>query len=302
MTTDTLPAKTVTARDLLRGAGVLAVVEGLAFAIGGSQTARLLGQVMPRWFAPWLRGFAAAPTTLCRLYGVAEIVLGLRVLAMTPPTPRLVEDVADLALEPFRAFWRASLASDAERAYGKLLNEVVRPGARVLDLGCGEGDNLARILEEGLALGSYIGLDSSSGALARARARFDGIPKVDFRRNDLDHDQLPTGEFDVILSTWAVDQVADPYGLIVRALRQLRYGGNAVILFTSPVNGWRHVPATLVARFTGRRPRGPDLFAGLPAFTAVESFANGLISMVIFEKPQRASVPNGAPISASGAP
>jgi len=276
-------------RDLLRAGSALAIAEGLAFAIAGKRAARVLEKVVPSWSVPWLGRLEAAPDLLSRLYGAAQIALGLRVLAMTPPTPPLVEAISDLALEPIRTLWRFGPGAEAERTYGQLLNEMVRPGARVLDLGCGEGDNLARILEEDLDFGSYVGLDRSSSVLARARARFDGLPKVAFLANDLNQDQLPHGEFDVILCTWALDRIPDPNDLIIRAMRQLRYGGNAIILYASPVDDSRRPIVDTVAQLTGRALRPATLFNGLPSFTAVESFSHGLISLVVLEKSERAN-------------
>lgn len=290
----------MTTRDLLRAVGAAAIAEGLAFAIGGRRATRLLTRLTPAWFGPWLRWFEAAPAILSHLYGVAEVGLGLRILALTPPTPRAVEEVSDLALQPLRVLWRWTIARGAEETYGQLLNEFVRPGARVLDLGSGEGDNLARILEEDLALGSYVGLDTSPAVLARARARFAGIPKVDFFVNDLNQDQLLTGEFDVVLSTWALDRIPDPNDLIVRATRQLRHGGHAVLLFASPVADWRRCPAAFLARLIGHRLRPSTLFDGLPAFTARESFAGGLISLVVLEKSEPIGAVSTPPISQAG--
>jgi len=289
MTIGTTNSENLAARDLLRAGAALTIVEGLALAVGGKRAARVLGKVAPCWSAPWLDRLEAAPGLVTGLYGVAQVALGLRVLAMTPPTPPLVEAISDLALEPVRTLWQISVAAEAERTYGQLLGELVRPGARVLDLGCGEGDNLARILEEGLKYGSYLGLDSSPSALARARARFDGLPKVEFLPNDLNQDQLPNGEFDVILCTWTANRVPDPNDLIIRAMRQLRHGGNAIILYASPVDDRRRIIIDTVTHLTGRYLRPADLFNGLPSFTAIESFANGLISLVVLETSERAT-------------
>lgn len=276
----------MTARDLLRWAGVLAVLEGGAFIIGGRGAMRLLERITPRWTAAWLRRFVDAPDRVTRFYGLALAVLGLRALATAPPLPMAIAGLASLTLTPARVLWGAAVARSAERAHSRMLNEFVPPGARVLDLGCGEGDNLARILREDLAFGSYVGLDPSPERLARARARFADLPKVDFLVNDLNQEQLPTGEFDLILCTWALGWIPDPTALVVRSVRQLRHGGRAVLMFASPGNDWRGRLAGRIARLTGRSLRTPDRFDGLPSLTAAERYADGLISIVVLETPE----------------
>lgn len=275
----------MTIRDLLRWVGILAVLEGVALLIGGHRAMRLLERVT-RWNAAWPQRFLNAPESVTRAYGVITAALGLRMMAMAPPLPPPVAWLAGLGGTPLRALWSATVARQAERAYDRLLNEFVPPGARVLDLGCADGDNLARILREGLIFGSYLGLDPSPERLARARARFTGLPKVDFLVNDLDQDQLPTGEFDLILCTWAMGWIPDPTALTVRAVRQLRHGGRAILMFVSPVNDWRSGLIGQIARISGRTLRTPSRFDGLPPFTAAERYAGGLISIVILEAPE----------------
>lgn len=283
----------MTFRDVFRLVGVLTVLEGLALAVGGRRTVRIIEKIAPGWYRLWLRPLTRVSPIVVRAIGAFEAVFGLRLLAMTPPAPRFLRQLAATAQEPAIALWQATAAHLADQDFDDLLRQYVPPGARVLDLGCGEGDNLARLLGFGLPFGSYVGVDSSPEALARARARFDGIPKVDFFRNDLLNDQLPAGEFDLILSTWALDRVVDPFALVVRAIRQLRHGGHVMLLFASPPRGWRAGLACLVARLAGRRLHPASIYHGLPSFTAEQEFADGLVSLVILENPSPVPAPVG---------
>jgi len=281
----------MTARDVLRWIGVLTVLEGLAFAIGGRGTARFLARVAPGWYRLWLKPLDSISPLAIRAIGAFQVALGLRILAMVPPAPTIVRLVASVALAPTNALWQAAVARPAEYVFDDLLRQFVPPGARVLDLGCGEGDNLARLLQAGLPFGSYLGLDTSPAVLARARARFTGFPKVDFVRNDLLNEPLPSGEFDLIVSTWALDRIEDPFALIVRALRQLRQGGRAILLFASPPRDGRGGFPRLVASLTGRHLYPASIYYGLPSFAVEEEFSNGLVSLVILESPTTVSAP-----------
>jgi len=76
----------------------------------------------------------------------------------------------------------------------------IRPGMRVLDLGCGAGD--VAFVAPGLVGpgGSVVGVDRSPEALARARLRAAqrGLAQVQFVEGDLG-DPAPGGPFDAIV-------------------------------------------------------------------------------------------------------
>ncbi|HVC35793.1 MAG TPA: class I SAM-dependent methyltransferase [Chloroflexota bacterium] len=285
----------MTARDVFRAIGTLTIAEGLALAIGGRAAVRLAERVVPDWYRLWLRPLGRASPPIVRALGLLETTFGLWLLAMMPPAPRALRDLAVVALEPLAALWQATFARLADQDFDDLLRQYVPPGARVLDLGSGVGDNLARLLSLDLPFGSYLGVDPSPEALARARARFDGVPKIEFVRNDLLNEPLPLGEFDLILSTWALDRIEDPFALIVRAMRQLRHGGHALLLFASVPRDWRAGLARFVAPLVGRQLRPASIYHGLPSFTAEEEFGDGLVSLVILENP----APLPLPISVS---
>ena len=281
----------MTARETLRLLGPLVMLEGLALAIGGRHTLRVAEKLGPRWYNAWLGPLAKLPSPVLRALGGLEFLFGLQVWAMAPPAPRLVEELASLTLQPAETLWRDTFAAPAERAFADVLRESVPPGARVLDLGCGDGDNLARLLRLDLPFASYLGLDPSAGRLARARARFADLPKVAFIRNDLYTEQLPTGEFDLILSTWALDLIYDPFELIVRAMRQLRHGGHAILLYASQPAEPPPVLVDWLGKLTGRRLRPTNLYEGLPAFVARDSFAGETASLVILENKEPLPTP-----------
>ncbi|MGH2460511.1 MAG: class I SAM-dependent methyltransferase [Chloroflexota bacterium] len=284
----------MTARDAFRAMSILMVLQGLALAVGGRRAIQGLEKVAPQWFQLWLSPLARQSPIVPRAIGLAEVILGLRLVAMAPPSPGLPRRLASIALEPVNALWQATVARQAERDFDQLLRQYVPPGARVLDLACGAGDNLARLLDADLPFGSYVGVDCSATLLAQARARFDGLPKIAFLLNDLLNDQLPPGEVDLILSTWSLDRVPDPFALIVRAMRQLRQDGHAMLLFASPPSSSPSAFASVIAKLLGRQLHPASLYDGLPTFTAAQTYAGGLASLVILENPPPVPAPVGA--------
>lgn len=99
--------------------------------------------------------------------------------------------------------------TDFDRHYtlatARRIRERVRPGDRVLELGCATGLMTAALADVGL---DVVAIDRSSAYLERARAR--GLAGVRFVEADLE--ALPeTGErFDHVLATNVVHELTDP--------------------------------------------------------------------------------------------
>ena len=117
----------------------------------------------------------------------------------------------------------------------------IRPGMRVLDLGCGAGDVsfvAAALVGPG---GSVVGLDRSPEALARARLRAEqrGLTQVRFVAGDI-ADPAPGGPFDAIVERLVLMWVPDPAALLRQQATVLRPGGLVVpIEMDLSTLGWR---------------------------------------------------------------
>jgi len=120
----------------------------------------------------------------------------------------------------------------------------IRPGMRVLDLGCGAGDVsfvAADLVGPG---GSVVGVDRSPGALARARLRAGqrGLAQVRFVEGDL-QDPAPGGPFDAIVERLVLMWVPDPAALLRQQATVLRPGG-LVVPIEVDVSTMRWLPET----------------------------------------------------------
>jgi SAM-dependent methyltransferase len=108
---------------------------------------------------------------------------------------------------------------------------VIRPGMRVLDLGCGAGDATfvaADLMGPG---GSVVGMDHSPEALARARLRAGQrrLAQVQFIEGDM-HDSAPDGPFDAIVERAALWRDPDPAEVLRRQATVLRPVGLVVAM------------------------------------------------------------------------
>ena len=105
----------------------------------------------------------------------------------------------------------------------------IRPGMRILDIGCGAGDVTFVAADLVGPDGSVVGVDRSPDALARARLRAGqrGLTQVQFIQGDI-NDPAPGGPFDAIVERLALWLVPDPAALLRRQAKVLRPGGLVV--------------------------------------------------------------------------
>jgi SAM-dependent methyltransferase len=105
----------------------------------------------------------------------------------------------------------------------------MRPGMRVLDLGCGAGDVTFAAADLVGPEGSVVGVDRSPDALARARLRAGqrGEAQVQFVEGDV-HDPAPGGPFDAIIARLLLMYIPDPAAVLRRQAAALRSGGLVV--------------------------------------------------------------------------
>jgi SAM-dependent methyltransferase len=80
--------------------------------------------------------------------------------------------------------------------------------ARIVDLGCGEGEVVGYLRAHGLAF-EYLGIDQSEDAIARARARHAGA-ELCFRQGDLVAPPGASDAGDVALCLEVLEHVTDP--------------------------------------------------------------------------------------------
>lgn len=138
---------------------------------------------------------------------------------------------------------------------------AIRPGERVLDVGCGPGDLVLAAARRVGPSGSVVGIDAASEMIDVARrkaARHKDRP-VQFRVEPVEAMSFPDGSFDVVLSSLMMHHL--PGDLKQRALaeirRVLRPGGRIVVidiqLSARPIRPWE--PGWMVLRLHRHQPQ-----------------------------------------------
>jgi len=128
-------------------------------------------------------------------------------------TPQVLSYL-DLASACFRDLKR--------RSYRSL---PLRPGASVLDVGCGSGDDARELAALVGSLGRVVGIDSSESLIAEARRRAEGTaPRPEFRVAEACRVDFPADTFDACRADRLFQHLADPRAALSEMVRVCKPG------------------------------------------------------------------------------
>lgn len=123
-------------------------------------------------------------------------------------------------------------ATDAGRVYKQQAFAClgVEPGARVLDVGCGPGDDVREIARAAWPGGAVVGVDCDYQMIAEAwRRQGTGAPaNVEFRVADAQSLPFEDGTFSACRADRALQHMADPAQALKEMARVARSGGRIV--------------------------------------------------------------------------
>jgi SAM-dependent methyltransferase len=186
----------------------------------------------PDCHKPFTEGRCACRRDWTETGGVADLyVAGLEAGELPGVSDKVRGWYEERSAAGFRADeTRASLESDPpgqDPVLTALLAEA-RPGARVVDLGCGAG---RRALRLGLAGFEVVGVDLAVTPLLRGESfrRRIGAHSVSFVRGNLFRPPLVPRSVDYVLATNVVDETGDPAQATVAAAQLVRPGGWLVV-------------------------------------------------------------------------
>jgi arsenite methyltransferase len=108
---------------------------------------------------------------------------------------------------------------------------ALKIGDRVIDVGCGPGFLCERMASEVGVAGQVLGIDVSA-ELVRFAADRKSRSWIDYRAGDAVELDVPSGSFDVAVSTQVIEYVPDADAAIREFYRVLRRGGRGLIVDT----------------------------------------------------------------------
>jgi SAM-dependent methyltransferase len=154
---------------------------------------------------------------------------------------RIVEQGYDQVAERYRT-WAAGIRRDERQRYTAALLDRLPMGARVLELGCGQGTPTTARLAERF---SVTGVDISEAQLALARQ---AVPGATFIHADMASLSFPPASFDAVVALFSLIHVprAEHAALLARIAGWLRPG--ALLMATM---GVRDTPGEVEADWLG---------------------------------------------------
>jgi SAM-dependent methyltransferase len=115
-----------------------------------------------------------------------------------------------------------------------LLRKYTKPGDLALDLGCGDGRNLPKLLDAGLRA---IGTDYSILRLGRAAEGRVGTTYDFLFMADAKNLPIPAGSFDVVYCDQVLEHIPDP-GAVLRSIRRILRPSGTLILGVPNEGSW----------------------------------------------------------------
>jgi SAM-dependent methyltransferase len=141
----------------------------------------------------------------------------------------------------------ACVVTNARVAYARQYLDV-KPGERVLDLGCGPGDILSALPDC-----EYIGIDLEERYIDAAKKRFGG--RGTFRCEPLEHFVLEAPEsFDLVMANGVLHHLDDPKAdaMLRLAARAMKRDGRMVTLDGCYIQGQSRIAKALLRRDRGK--------------------------------------------------
>jgi len=145
-----------------------------------------------------------------------------------------------------------------------LVDELsVRPGERVLDVGCGRGAALVPLARAAGPSGTVLGIDLAPRMVERTAHDVRDLPQVEVRVADATAPGLPPASYDAVASSLVLFFMPDPGGAVRTWARLLVDGGRlGVTTFGPQDERWKRIdalfapylpPEMLDARTSGQR-------------------------------------------------
>ncbi len=186
---------------------------------------------------------------------------------------RLYKYIAPI-YSPLRPFWARTIIPQAERYLERIvLPETLSAEASVLDLGCGPGINLTRLLRQKLPFAQYVGIDLSPSMLKWRRHQ--NATNKCFVVADSMRLPFDACTFDVVLSTWMFSHLEQPSWVIQEAQRLLRSDGWLIIACFTRALGWRNALLQKFEGFFSTRRVAPGDILTWPGLVEMKTFGGG---------------------------
>ncbi len=125
----------------------------------------------------------------------------------------------------------------------------IRPGMRILDVGCGTGAITAGFAQATGPSGAAVGIDSSDHLIAKGQADHANISNLQLLQADL-FQYEPEEKFDLIVSARVLQWLSNPYDALLKFKTLLAPGGKVSVLdYNHVALEWQPSPPNSMLQF-----------------------------------------------------
>lgn len=220
--------------------------------------------------------------------GAVEVGVGLAILHQAPTQVQSFYRMVARGYAIIDPGYRKWFYPKAHLAFDQALSSYLSPNGNILDLGCGVGANLERLLAMQIPFGSYLGVDLTPEMLEQAKLRYAHLQNVSFARLDLMRDTLPDGPFELIVSTWVFEHLYDPVKVANKAWEKLKPGGMMVLLIETQGRSLPNLITSLIYPLIGAHRIHENELRKFPGKVLVQDHFRGLfgnLTLLVLEKP-----------------
>lgn len=155
-----------------------------------------------------------------------------------------MENETNYLMENQDEIFRLEIKTDPEALKRQAEWCGIKPGMRVLDVGCGPGKTTSILYEMTQPGGTIMGIDYSEERIRYAREHYGGKPGIDFRIHDLMDPFDDLGQFDIVWVRFVLEYFRAESSDIVKALKDCLKPGGYLCLIDLDYNCLNHYELT----------------------------------------------------------
>lgn len=184
---------------------------------------------------------------------------------------------------PFRKIWTKLVERKLEKDFLQVMEKNVHPSTRILELGCGTGINIGRVLALQKPFHLYYGIDFSEDMLAIAKQKYRDRKNVHFLSGNLETISTPQ-RYDFVLCTWVLSHLKKPSFVINRFYKNLAKDGTMLLIFMTKPKWYLSFWFTPLSYLFAARYVSPQEIAQMHGEKIMKKYASGLATFLIIKK------------------